>query len=152
MYKVNALLNIIPVFTALFLFGCCSITNPESVEKIPYMAEGRMEMEENSADYEVAGLDFFFMNKSDSDVTEMTLVFFLFDKDGEPVSGGKSNIVMTVKENVPANTSLRCSLCLDKYFSIVPDEVYTVDYFYISKIVYDDGSVWSDPFGMCAFN
>lgn len=150
MYKLNSLINLIPVISALFLFGCCSFSDQKKSET-PYITEGKMEMDENSMDYEVAGLDFFFLNKSDKNISELTVVFFLFDKDGEPISGGKSNIVLTVKEQILAKSSLRCCLNLDDYFSIVPDEIYTVDYLYISKIVYEDGSVWSDPFGMTIY-
>ena len=150
MLKFNCV-SILPVLCLIFLFGCCSVKNELGIENLPYMVEGKMEVDENSSDYEVAGLDLFFMNKKNLDVSQFTIVFYLFDSDGEPISGGKSNIVLTINEFVPAMTSLRCCMSLDSYFSIVPEFPYMVDYLYVSKIVYENGEVWSDPLGMCAF-
>lgn len=149
--RFSSLFAVSAVLSCFFLFGCCSLFNKTDVADVPYIAEGRMEIDENSGDYEIAGLNLFFMNKSEKNVSEFTVVFYLFDVDGEPISGGKSNIVLTVKESVSSMESLRCCVSLDKYFSIVPETAYAVDYFYVSRIVYENGDVWTDPFGMNAF-
>ena len=37
---------------------------------------------------------------------------------------------------------------LDKYFYAAAQGKYETEYLYVSRIVYSDGSEWSDPFGL----
>ena len=33
----------------------------------------------------------------------------------------------------------------------VPEDYLIIDYLYLSKIEYEDGTVWEDPYGLIAF-
>ena len=104
-----------------------------------------------SSDYEIAGLDFSFFNRSEKTVSEFTLVFYLFDEDGEPASLCRSNIVLSVSCEIPPGERLEKLLSLDTFFSAVPEQEYFTDYVYVSRIKYEDGSTWKDPFGLSLY-
>ena len=127
-----------------FSFFACSAF---SAEKVPYNIEGNLEMDE-SEDYEIAGLNLYFYNRSERTVKEFTIVFYVFDADGEPASFCRSNISFSVKKTIPAQEAIDVCLSLDSFFIYVPDEYCTADYMYVSRILYEDGSVWQDPFGL----
>ena len=135
------------IFAFFMITGCsCFAEN-----NIPYIVDATVEMKESSPEYEICGLDLYFLNKSESDVESFTISFFLFDKDGNPISTGKSNIVLTIEKQIEKEKPFTTCISLDKYFNVVPDEIYGIDYLYVSRIEYSDGSVWSDPFGMKRF-
>ena len=134
------------VFLILFFSGCSSYAK----DKIPYLIDASVNMEASS-EYEIAGLDFSFLNRSEKTVSEFTLVFYLFDEDGEPASLCRSNIVLSVSGEIPPGERMEETLSLDSFFSASPDQDYFTDYVYVSKIKYEDGSIWKDPFGLSLY-
>jgi hypothetical protein len=117
---------------------------------VPYIIDAKLNMEDSS-DFDIAGLDLSFLNRSERTVNEFSIVFYIFDEDGEPASLCRSNVVLSVKcELLPGEKIEKC-LNLDSFFSVVPDEEYSLDYVYISRIKYADGSVWKDPFGLSLY-
>jgi len=131
----------------LLLFSSCSLFARNT---IPYLVEAEMVLEE-STEYEIAGLNFDFYNREEKNIKNFTLVFYLFDYDGNPVSLGKSNIVLTVNTEVGCGERIQGCISLDKFLFEYPEEPYQVDYLYVSKIEYEDESIWSDPYGLLAF-
>lgn len=130
-----------------FITGCTSYAK----ENVPYAIKAEFLVGESTSDYENCGIDLLFLNKADLSVEEFTVVFYLFDSYGEPISTGKSNIVLKIVKNIGSKETLSCCISLDDYMNEFVEEEYSVDYLYISKIVYIDGSVWEDPFGMKVF-
>ncbi|MBR2106878.1 MAG: hypothetical protein IJ937_06400, partial [Treponema sp.] len=102
---------------------------------------------DDSEIYEYMGLELKVQNKSDVKIKGITIVFFLFDEDGEPTSNIKNNIVLNIGCDIPANGTLEDCISLDKYVYVFEDMLYSIDYLYISKIFYADGTTWNDPFG-----
>lgn len=138
MKKIFLLINVFLVF-----FTSCNLF---ANEKIPYGIEGNI-LTEDSEIYEYMGLELKVQNKSDVKIKEITIVFFLFDEDGEPTSNIKNNIVLNIGCDIPANGTLEDCISLDKYVYVFEDMLYSIDYLYISKIFYADGTTWNDPFG-----
>lgn len=138
MKKIFLLINVFFVF-----FTSCNLF---ANEKIPYGIEGNI-LTEDSEIYEYMGLELKVQNKSDVKIKEITIVFFLFDEDGEPTSNIKNNIVLNIGCDIPANGTLEDCISLDKYVYVFEDMLYSIDYLYISKIFYADGTTWNDPFG-----
>lgn len=132
---------------SVFLSGGCSVF---AASDIPYSISGEMVLEDSSI-YNNAGLDFTFYNGSEKKIDEFTIVLYLFDEDGEPPLTGRNNIVLKVNAEIDAFSSADICVSLDKYFSFVPSIPYTVDFFYASVICYEDGSQWTDPFGLKVF-
>ena len=135
------------MFLILFGTGCKTY----SLEKIPYVMTGDFVMEESSADYSICGVDFFLLNKSEKEIKNLTIVFFLFDKDGEPAFECRSKISAQIEKDISAGEDCTFCMSLDNFMNSIPSEYLIVDYLYLSKIEYQDGSVWEDPYGLVAF-
>ncbi len=131
----------------LIFFGCKNF----SIESLPYLVAGEFVMEEDSENYSVCGLDFQFYNQSVKEVKEISVVFFLFDKDGEPAYECSNRITIEIETRIEAGDSFKKCLSLDRFMNQFPEEKLYVDYLYVSRIEYDDGSLWEDPFGLTAF-
>jgi len=141
-FKVFGIVAVISTFFSCQLFGAVQ----DSLKKTPYQIKGEMVMEDSDI-YKNAGFEFSFNNLSEKTVSGFTVVFFLFDEEGEPPSGARSNIVLSITARVNGNESIEDCVNLDKYIYVVPEVPFTVDYLYVSKIIYEDGSIWSDPLG-----
>lgn len=137
------------VFAVLgFFLSSCKVF---PAEPVPYVADCDFVMEENSNDYSICGADFSIYNRSEKDIRAFSIVFYLFDKDGEPASECQGRISFDVEQEVASGEKLELCLSLDKFMNFVPEEGLEVDYLYISKIIFMDDSVWEDPFGLLAF-
>lgn len=134
----------------LIIFSICGC-NVFAKENVPYVINGQFTKENNISEYDLAGVDIFFFNKDKKTVKSFTVVFFLFDEDGEPINTTKNNLVYNVEQYVEFNDSVEFCLSLDEFLYFVPEESCFIDYLYVSNIVYEDGTVWSDPFGLCVF-
>ena len=137
----------------LLLFSCSSNFGINAFEKksIPYALNARMVTEKSSV-YELAGVDFIFLNRSDKAVKSFTMVFFMYDEDGNPPAIGNNGVVLEIIVDVGKGECQEDLVSLDRYLYEIPDTEYQLDYLYVSRIVYEDGSEWSDPFGMYAIN
>lgn len=140
----NKILKYSSFLLLLFTFCGCSVF---ANNLAPYQISGKMVID-SSGNYESAGLEFRFFNKSEKNVKDFTIVFFLFDDDGNPPLSGKNNIVIKINEFVDRMDYLESTVSIDKYLTLIPNEPYSVDFLYVSQINYEDGSQWNDPFGL----
>lgn len=139
------------VFFAIAVLLCGSGCSMFGEVQKPYLVRGEMVMED-SAIYEIAGLEFSFLNKSNKAVKSFTLVFYFFDEDGNAPAVGSNNVVLEIVGNVGCGRLEEDCISLDKFLYEIPEEPYVLDYMYVSRIVYEDGSEWTDPFGVYAFS
>jgi len=139
---ITSLLFLLPVFQG------CSFTPSNNV---PYMVSGDFVMEEASEDYSVCGIDLTIFNQSEKNISNFSIVFFLFDKDGEPARECSNRIAFDIQKIISSGESFNKCISLDKYMITFPEEELFVDYLYVSQIVYEDGSTWEDPYGLVAF-
>lgn len=146
MKELNYKFKIISFFICILFSNCKLFAN----EKIPYLINGEMVLD-SSSKYEAAGFDFCFINKSEKNIKSFTIVFYVFDEDGNPPLMGRNNIVITVNSIVLAKESLENCVSMDSFLYEIPEEPYEIDYLYVSRIVYEDDSVWTDPFGLYSF-
>lgn len=137
----------INLFFALFLFSGCAMFGKEQV---PYIVKGDMTISCENNEFQTGGVDLYFYNKSDKRVSEFTVVFNLFDEDGEPISNGRSNIVLNIRNQLEPGEIFEDCISLDKYLYEVPDYPYQIDYLYVSRIKYEDETSWTDAFGVYA--
>ena len=117
----------------------------------PYLVSGKFVMEEDSSDYEICGAELKFYNRSEKKVTEFEVVFYLFDSDGEPASGCQNRLDFIIEKEVEPGGEFQNCLSLDSYMAVMPQSLLEIDYLYVSRILYTDGSVWEDPYGLVAF-
>lgn len=135
---------LLAIFGIFSFFGCSSVLN----EDCPYLIANKNFEIGNDGSFDFAGVNFTFYNGAKKDVKSFTLSFMLYDSDGNNPFVGSNNVIESFDESVLSETSQDFSLSLDKYLSVVPNEPYKIDFMYVKRIVYTDGTEWSDPFGM----
>lgn len=131
-----------------FLFSFCSCVLPKiSTSPCVVCGEPGLCFLENSS----VVFCFSVENKLSKSVTGADFILSLFDEDGEPVFKTDWVKFRLFLENEPLDGYEIREFCinLDEYFDadIENDASYIVDYFYTSRIEYEDGSVIEDPFG-----
>ena len=130
-----------------FAFLSCNLLGKNNA---PYIIDGKMVLEDSSK-YEIAGFDFLFINQNEKTVKNFTVVFYMFDEEGNPIGTGRNNVVLKVTSEVQGGKSIAGCINLDSYLNEIPSEPYEIEYLYVSQITYDDNSKWTDPFGLCVF-
>jgi hypothetical protein len=116
--------------------------------KAPYSIVGEMEINQKT---EEAFLEYTFCNDSKKVVKDFTIVFYVFDSDGDVPLKNKNNIVVRIQMEVGAKEELSDKIKLNEYLSYIPEEPFFVDYLYVSSINYIEGTLWNDPFGFEVF-
>lgn len=116
--------------------------------KAPYSIVGEMEINQKT---EEAFLEYTFCNDSKKVVKDFTIVFYVFDSDGDVPLKNKNNIVVQIQMEVGAKEELSDKIKLNEYLSYIPEEPFFVDYLYVSSINYIEGTLWNDPFGFEVF-
>ena len=149
--KINMESLIKKLFVLIVITICITCCKSYSIESAPYIASGEFVMDEESTDYSICGVNVLVLNKSEKNIREMNLVFFLFDRDGEPAEECRSMLSFEIEKNIGGMQEGSFCVSLDKYLTAVPEDKLLVDYLYLSKIIYEDGFVWEDPFGLVAF-
>lgn len=139
--------NIFFISFLLFLINCKGY----SEDIIPYVMTGDFVMDDSSENYSICGVDFYLLNKSDKEIKNINIVFYLFDYDGEPAYECQNKISVEIEKYIGPDEECNFCMSLDRYMNSIPSEELTVDYLYLAKIEYDDGSVWEDPYGLVAF-
>ena len=116
----------------------------------PYRIKGEVSVGADAAFYEYAGIALTFYNASGRAVRKFFAVVFLSGSDEESSFTEGNCIVLEYDENIAPHAAVNAEFSLDDYISEMSDEAYRIDFLYVSKIEYDDGSVWEDPFGLHA--
>ncbi len=116
--------------------------------KAPYSIVGEMEINQKT---EEAFLEYTFCNDSKKIVKDFTIVFYVFDSDGDVPLKNKNNIVVRIQTEVGVKEELSDKIKLNEYLSYIPEEPFFVDYLYVSSINYIEGTLWNDPFGFEVF-
>ena len=116
--------------------------------KAPYSIVGEMEINQKT---EEAFLEYTFCNDSKKVVKDFTIVFYVFDSDGDVPLKNKNNIVVRIQTEVGAKEEWYDKIKLNEYLSYIPEEPFFVDYLYVSSINYIEGTLWNDPFGFEVF-
>lgn len=116
--------------------------------KAPYSIVGEMEIDQKT---EEAFLEYTFCNDSKKVVKDFTIVFYVFDSDGDVPLKNKNNIVVRIQMEVGAKEEVSDKIKLNEYLSYIPEEPFFVDYLYVSSINYIEGTLWNDPFGFEVF-
>ena len=116
----------------------------------PYRIQGEVSVGADAELYEYGYIALRFYNASKRTVRKFFVVVFLSGSDGESPFTEGNCVTFEYDENIAPRTAVRAEFGLDDYISEVPDEAYQIDFLYVSKIEYDDGGVWEDPYGVYA--
>ncbi len=140
-------LKILCCFIVLAFFGCSAF----SLERSPYTINADFVMDEESSVYKICGVELSFSNLATETVKEFEVVFFLFDSDGEPAYECPNRLAFSIEREIGPDEDFSVCLSLDSYMTFVPQSLLEIDYLYVSRITYTDGSIWVDPYGFSAF-
>jgi len=98
--------------------------------------------------FNYAGLVFNFLNTAQENVDSITVSFMLFDAGTqESPFIGSNKFEITKFDLVLPNENKKVIISLDRFIYIAPAEPYLIDFFYVSKIHYTNGSTWQDKYG-----
>ena len=109
-----------------------------------------MSVGEDTELYEYAGIKLTFYNASGRTVRKFFAVVFLSESDGTSPFMGTNCITLECGEIAAPHAVVNARFSLDDYISEASDEGYLIDFLYVSKIEYEDGEVWEDPYGVYA--
>lgn len=140
-------LKILYCFMLLVFSGCSAF----SLERSPYTINADFVMDEESSVYKICGVELSFSNLATETVKEFEVVFFLFDSDGEPAYECPNRLAFSIEREIGSDEDFSVCLSLDSYMTFVPQSLLEIDYLYVSRITYADGSIWVDPYGFSAF-
>ena len=143
----NSFFRLVACLFLSLLLGCSAF----SAERNPYSIAADFVMEEESDDYKICGANIFFYNHSFLTVKEFELVFFLFNSEGEPAPECSERLTFAIEKEIGPDEDFTICLNLDSFMTFIPEVPLDIDYLYVTKIVYEDGSVWEDPYGFNAF-
>ncbi len=125
------------------------MTSCMHMENVPYaVTEPECMIGNRDYEHDFAGIHFVFYNNTEKIVTGFKCSFIVFDSTGElnPLIG--SNILsLKYTQLINSQDKREIVFSLDPYIQQIPSEPYLVDFFYVSRIEYEDGSVWTDPYG-----
>jgi hypothetical protein len=126
------------------LASCAEQEDPPYIITRPVCVAG--EREDN---YRFAGIEFYFLNTTGTDISEITVSFALFDaRTKENPLTGSNKFSLTIRGAIMAHEKKEVIIPLDDYLYLAPPQPFIVDFFYIAKIVYADGSAWTDTYGI----
>lgn len=148
-FNVREKIGFVAVFLGvLWLLSACSTIDSLTC---PYLiAHPHVEIGEKYTYHKYAGAYLTVYNDSDKTISAYTVSFMLYDADGSVPFVGTNCVVAEYEKEIAPRTEDECIVNLDSFISVVPDEPYKIDFLYLRKITYTDGSTWSDPFGMYA--
>lgn len=138
---------VVAVIAMFFTFtvGCkTSIQEQQDV----YEIIGNIVNEVDSTYYEKAGLEVMLLNYENKSISKFQISFQLLNEEGIPFDVGVYEIVGHVDPKGLAKIILN----LDESFKMHDPAICFVDYLFVNKIIYEDGSEYNDPYGLVYFS
>lgn len=99
--------------------------------------------------FRYAGVSFEVCNTGTQKIVSMEVSFVVFkdEKGGNPFYG--SNVLNAVISlDLAPSSSAPLEVSLDPRLAVIPETPFVIDCFYVTKITWDDGSEWTDPYGL----
>lgn len=139
--------GIIGVLLSVFLMCCCSMDQLSP----PYLiTDEKVINGENPGCHSFAGAYITFFNNSGKTVKGFAVSFRLYDSDGNAFGFGFNGITTEYRGEVEPKKDVEIIVSLDSVQNVQVSEGMQLDFIYVSKIIYTDGSVWTDPVGLYA--
>ena len=154
--KIRQINMAIMLIAAILLMACefpewVIVDNPKgSPSEVPPFVVSKpiVEINERLNYFKCAGIVFKFLNNAEKPVDKITVSFMLFDTKTQLSPFAGSNVFEIEKQGfVAPSENKEICISLDHFIYIAPAEPYLIDFFYISEILYTDGSVWQDKHG-----
>jgi hypothetical protein len=130
------------------LLGTSCITDTET-EPPPFVIGKPVSVAGNREGYyKFAGVEFTFYNSSDKNVSGMSVSMMVYDRvTNKTPFIGSNNIKANFDGGIAAGEEKLFIISLDPYIYAAPGNPYIIDFFYILRVVFGDGSEWVDRNG-----
>ena len=86
-----------------------------------------------------ADIEYVFFNDSEREVEAFSLIFFVFDEEGNSILKNHNYEVERIEERVAAKSYFYGSLPVTKLLSYLPEDSLELEWFYVTAIKYADG-------------
>ena len=143
--------------TATMLTSCADLSGiiadippPTPTDMPPFViTKPVFEITERPFYFRYAGIVFNLLNHSENIIEKITVSFMLFDaRTQESPFIGSNKFEISKWDLVLPNENKEIIISLDRFIYIAPTEAYLIDFFFITEILYVDGSIWQDKYGM----
>ena len=132
---------------SVLAFVSCSQQNASP----PYViTQSSVRVGSNGSLYHAAGAHFIVSNVSDKTIRSLTLCFLVFDSDGDVCLPLGNMVESTYLQKIKPFQSREIVISLDSVLGGHINAPYQVENAFVKQIVFSDGSVWEDPFGLYA--
>lgn len=135
----------------LFMVSGCS-DNASDITKPPFSVT-QPEYKDSSKDSRcvLGGVYFNFYNRGECSVAYIETRMNVYDrKTRKTAFTGYGTIESGSSVKIRKNETRQLCVSLDQYITVKALEGYYIDQFYISRIEFEDGTVWEDNFGLYA--
>lgn len=130
-----------------FFFAACAMDEPNAP---CIVSDIRVETGQREEYFRFAGLLYTVYNSSDKTIVHSEVYARIFTSRGENPFPGSNSITARCPVTIEPHQSVDMVIPLDTLFSIVPEDSLIVDGFTLTKVVFADGSVWTDPLSLTA--
>lgn len=136
--------SVILVFTGILGFVFCSCVSNSNCPYQIYLEERNFESSNNDFI-----LKFCIKNKNIRKIKNFTIELSLYDGEGEPVFSDENFIFTFENANLEYLQEKDFEINLTNMIenSLSENEYFTLDYFFLNKIEFDDGTFWLDEIG-----
>ncbi|GHV77506.1 hypothetical protein AGMMS49942_23270 [Spirochaetia bacterium] len=136
-----------PTVVYSLLFVSCKLAQDEFP---PYVVSKPVCLIEQKIGYfNFVGIEFDLFNSGDKNISNFYISFMVYDADTQKNPFAGSNVIkMSFDGLVKRQETQKFFVDLDSYVYTVPAKAYLIDFFCITKIVYEDGSTWEDTAGV----
>jgi hypothetical protein len=133
----------ISAFAVSAFSASCALEPPETPQFI--ISKPKCIVGSREGYYQKCGVEFELCNIDDREIVELTVSFIVYDRvtKKNPVIGS-NQIVSSFSGSIQGHRKKDMVVSLDPYLFVAPDNPYIIDFFYVSRILYMDGTSWSD--------
>ncbi len=130
-----------------FIFTGCAMEEPNAP---CIVSDIRVETGQKEEYFRFAGLLYTVYNSSNKTIVHSEVYARIFTSRGENPFPGSNSITARCPVIIEPQQSVDMVIPLDTLFSIVPEDSLVADGFTVTKVVFADGTVWTDPLSLTA--
>lgn len=138
------------IISSFILLSCSQI---ESYGEYPEFTISEPEYVSGSVENfcKLGGILFSFYNKSPKRIEELQVKMSVYNPETKTCAFINVGVITsTLCSSINSGETRQLCISLDDYITVIPNDGYLIDLFYVSKILYADGSSWKDALGVYA--
>lgn len=134
-------------FAAGFVLLCASCAMSVSLWNPYCVTDSYVVVGKEDGFFNLAGAYIDIVNNSEKEIVSADISFLLYDAQGNPAGSPTNKMECNVDLNLLPCEETEVVISLDKMLGAHVEKKYNLDFVYLTKIVYEDGTCWVDPMG-----